>query len=110
MELFVFVHMQRGVEQIECKLLCPDESVAVARLTRDVGRFDAHACRCFVPQEKVKLLGIIRAAFSDLSSFNSEVKAKLREAMDLSDSESEGSHIGAARRLTRAFSRGAHTC
>merc|ERR1711971_1031298 len=76
-ELFTFVHMRRGCGRLEFVPVLRDGHSQEDQDSIDSAfkRFDARECTCSVPSDKLRMLGIIRAAFGDLGNFNKAVRA-----------------------------------
>jgi hypothetical protein len=76
MEVFTFIHMGRGPDQIEFKLVLPEgrEAEDAAAVADMFEAFDAQHCTCFSAEDKERMLSIIHAAFGDMANFNKEVR------------------------------------
>merc|ERR1712038_1267298 len=82
-ELFTFVHMCKGGDnpmRIECVPMV-DALTPPANHANVLRRFDARLCECFAPEEKSRMLQIIRAAYGQWRSFNNVVIKSLQDAL-----------------------------
>eukprot|EP00928_Gymnodinium_smaydae_P056862 TRINITY_DN40169_c0_g1_i1.p1 TRINITY_DN40169_c0_g1~~TRINITY_DN40169_c0_g1_i1.p1 ORF type:complete len:503 (+),score=89.97 TRINITY_DN40169_c0_g1_i1:213-1721(+) len=99
MELFTYVHIGRDEEHIEFHFVDGSRSCERELIEATFDAFDAAECECFRPEDKDKMLVIIRAAFGSMSRFNRAVidvftRVGLREASGADaayDSDSESS-------------------
>merc|ERR1712048_598070 len=82
MEIFTFIHMGRGLDQIEFKLVLREghEDEDAAAIAEAFAAFDAQECTCFLDADKQHMLSIIHAAFGDMVSFNREVSDIFHQA------------------------------
>ena len=68
----MFVRMGGKSEDIELRLLSDDLKGELAMI---LGKFDAGKARCFLHQDRQKLLAVIEAAFGTLAPFNKVVRS-----------------------------------
>eukprot|EP00931_Biecheleriopsis_adriatica_P004622 TRINITY_DN106265_c0_g1_i1.p1 TRINITY_DN106265_c0_g1~~TRINITY_DN106265_c0_g1_i1.p1 ORF type:complete len:565 (+),score=84.11 TRINITY_DN106265_c0_g1_i1:72-1766(+) len=78
-ELFCFVHIGRGSEDIRL-LPCYHESDDCSRTRTAIHRFDARTCDCYEQRDKAYMLMAIKSAFGSLRGFNEAVRAILKES------------------------------
>ena len=69
MELFVYLRMGGQRESIVIKLLDDGDD-----LPRKLARFDTGKARCFIDNDRQKLLAVIEASFGTFHPFNSLVR------------------------------------
>jgi len=84
-EIFTFVQMCRAIDNIDVRPLFSDgryesqESSDSFKHNESFEHFDVRNCRCFLAEDKEKMLAIILSAFEDLQTFNTEVIARFRQ-------------------------------
>ena len=74
MELFVYLRMGGRTEDVHIRLL--DDSADLARL---LSSFDAGKARCFLDDDRHKLLAVIEASFGTFDPFNKIVRGIFQE-------------------------------
>jgi hypothetical protein len=85
MELFVFIHMGGGREDVVVKLLdAGPRRRSDKHLARGLADFDAGKAKCFLVRDRQRLLAVIEASFGTFSSFNTMVRSMFADRLGLS--------------------------
>lgn len=87
MELFTFLHVGGTPETVEILLIGEGNSGEATLCLQHMERskvFDASECQCFDPEDKKRLLDVIRESFGSIGKFN-KVVAKLLTNVGLVD-------------------------
>ena len=70
MEIFVFLRMGGKNDEMLVRLLDDTADVAVS-----IARFDAGRAKCFLDEDRQRLLAVIEATFGTFAPFNSSVRS-----------------------------------
>eukprot|EP00746_Dinoflagellata_sp_MGD_P157652 gnl/MRDRNA2_/MRDRNA2_86275_c0_seq2.p1 gnl/MRDRNA2_/MRDRNA2_86275_c0~~gnl/MRDRNA2_/MRDRNA2_86275_c0_seq2.p1 ORF type:complete len:495 (+),score=55.37 gnl/MRDRNA2_/MRDRNA2_86275_c0_seq2:197-1486(+) len=86
MELFIFIKMGGSVD---CVDVLPIEDSREEALER-ISQFDAQEAKCFVPDDRQRLLAIIESGFGNFDVFNSLVRQMLTSVVEKNSRSSAG--------------------